>query len=318
MVGARCTVASPTIILRLTSSTDSPFCERRPASRWITPDAVATGGDGHQGSGVGVAEDEDGIGGMCCQLGKGGRQQLTEALALGALQGPDVVRYETQPGEDVAVHPGVVVLTGGDAADLVAGGAQGVDDGGELDDLGPGADRDGQSQRAHPSKTSQKWRSIRTPGRPTSRSGRTDGAHDGPQVLLDQLGAGGERQRQAAGEARVDLVDDDGAVVGDEALDVGRTDQADGLEHLAGQVEHLVVVEGLALGRDAGLGLEPPPGDPAGHGAGGVHQHVAGELAALDLGLHDRLGARARARRARSLLGRGRRRRHASHGRSAA
>ena len=89
---------------------------------------------------------------------------------------------------------------------------------------------------AHPSKTSQKYRLIVTPGRATSRSGRTGEPHQVAQVLLDDVAAGSQRQRQAAGEPRVDLVDGHAAVLGDEALHVGRTDQPDRLEREADDV----------------------------------------------------------------------------------
>ena len=89
---------------------------------------------------------------------------------------------------------------------------------------------------AHPSKTSQKYRLIahaRAGDEPLRAHGET---HQVAQVLLDDVAAGSQRQRQAAGEARVDLVHGDAAVLGDEALHVGRPDQPDRLEREAHDV----------------------------------------------------------------------------------
>lgn len=67
-----------------------------------------------------------------------------------------------------------------------------------------------------------------------------------------------QAERQTAGETWVDLVNHHAPVAVHEALHVGGPDQAHRFENLLAEVGHLVVLEGLTLGRDAAPCLEPP------------------------------------------------------------
>ena len=73
-------------------------------------------------------------------------------------QNLQLVLMALKPGEDIGVHPWVLVLARRHAPDLVAAVAQRGDHAGQLDHLGAGADGDGEPQRRHrhPSKTSLK------------------------------------------------------------------------------------------------------------------------------------------------------------------
>ena len=93
------------------------------------PDAGAAGGHRDQRRGVGVAQHEYDVGAVRVEVGVGMGQQLSDPLALVALQQPRGVGRAAELGEQVGIEQRVAVLAGGDATDLVPGRAQRRDDG---------------------------------------------------------------------------------------------------------------------------------------------------------------------------------------------
>jgi len=116
--------------------------------------AIAPGREAEKWHGVRVPEHDDEVGPLSCQLVLGSLEDRPDPRGRIGRQRPRLVRAQFELVKEGRAHRGIPVLTRRDRPDAEARGHELPDDGDELDDLGPGAER--HEDAGQPSKTSSK------------------------------------------------------------------------------------------------------------------------------------------------------------------